>query len=74
MTIERQILTDLLVSQSTADSIAGRIRTHKDAVVIILNRLATEDQVSSHELIIGTTPTGLLVWHLTPAARQALTA
>lgn len=73
MTIKRQILADLLVSQSTADSIAGRLRTHRDAITIILNRLASEDQVTSRELIIGSTPTGLLVWHLTPSARQSLT-
>jgi hypothetical protein len=64
MTIPDQILCDLLISQSTADSIAGRIVSqtpvHKDEVTAYLRRLAVDGHVES-----GTIAGTLLVWFLT---------
>lgn len=77
MSPETAILSDLSVSQSTADSIAGRISRRTAAVDVILRRLAAEDLVTRIELVLpGTSsvspprPTGILVWKLTTAGHD----
>lgn len=51
MTLEAAILKDLAVSQSTADSIAGRLNKPTPAIEALLTRLETENKVF-HFLIL----------------------
>jgi hypothetical protein len=62
MTLEALILRDLSVSQSTADSIAGRLNRPTEAIQTILTRLETENKVF-HFLILDR----LKVYKLLPA-------
>ncbi len=62
MTLEALILKDLAVSQSTADSIAGRLNKPTAAIQAILSRLETENKVF-HFLILDR----LKVYKLRPA-------
>jgi hypothetical protein len=64
MTLEDQILIDLLAGQSTASSIAGRVRTDAPAAAVILNRME-RDGLVFHGLIMG----HLEVWKLTTEGR-----
>lgn len=60
MTLEDQILIDLLAGQSTASSIAGRVRTDASAAGVILKRME-RDGLVFHGLIMD----HLEVWKLT---------
>jgi predicted ArsR family transcriptional regulator len=50
MTNHAKILRDLSISQSTADSIAGRLDLPTEAVQIILQQLIIQQKVTSHQL------------------------
>jgi predicted ArsR family transcriptional regulator len=50
MTNQEKILRDLSISQSTADSIAGRLGLHIDATEIILKQLLHKQLITSHQL------------------------
>lgn len=69
MTTPNQILNDLLAGQSTADSIAGRLRVPSLVIESMLHRHQVEGFVSSHDIADGT----LTVWSLTIAGRQQTT-
>jgi GTP-sensing pleiotropic transcriptional regulator CodY len=60
MSVELKIIRDLQAGQSTAASIADRLRIPEAAVLIILNRLTAAGTVCSRP-IAGV----LTVWHLT---------
>ena len=66
MTIEHEILKDLLAGPSTASSLAGRVKLHPDAVTVILQRQQKIGEVTNHPLAC------LTVWTLTDKTRQAL--
>jgi len=61
MTNHEKILRDLSISQSTADSIAGRIGLPTIAVELLLRQLIAKQQVQAFPL--GTT--NLLIYRLT---------
>lgn len=64
---ETAILRDLLAGQSTADSLAPRVRLQPIAATAILDRLVREKLVTRSDL------NGLNVYRLTPATIQNLT-
>ena len=66
MTTPNQILVDLLASQSSADSIAGRLRVPVLVIESMLHRHEKDGQVAS-----GKIADTITVWHLTPEGRIA---
>ena len=67
MTIEQQILRDLMPGQSTADSTAGRLRIATEAAEVIMKRLAKDG-----DLQVLTIAEKLTVYRLTPEIRQEI--
>ena len=66
MTIEHEILKDLLAGPSTASSLADRVKLPPDAITVILQRQQKSGQVASRPLAC------LTVWTLTDKTRQDL--
>jgi hypothetical protein len=62
MTLEEAILADLAVSQSTADSIAGRLKKATEHIETILRRLESENTIISFPITDR-----LLVYKLRPS-------
>jgi predicted ArsR family transcriptional regulator len=69
MTTPNTILVDLLSGQSTADSIAGRLRIPCLVIESMLKRHQTDGLVATKPIAGGT----LTVWHLTHQGKQTAT-
>ena len=67
MTTPNAILRDLTAGQSTADSIAGRLRIPSLVIEAMLKRHQADGLCGTREVSDGT----LTVWHLTELGLQA---
>jgi hypothetical protein len=67
MTTPNAILVDLLSGQSTADSIAGRLRIPCLVIEAMLKRHQTDGLIATKPIAGGT----LTVWHLTDKGQDA---
>ena len=66
MTTPNQILTDLLISDSTADALADRLRVPMLAVKAMCQRLETDGLVTAISINKGT----LTAYRITSAGRE----